>query len=311
MTTSLFDPLIANTRKPTEEEHEKLLAALQHLLTFAREERNYTGEIQAPDQWRVMDKVSLGFGYALGSYGILYGTAFDSSYLPAVCAHIIGWYNRPNEKQPAHHMVTARDRAASFSYERLPSFTDDMDDYESEVRPVYRQALTPLGWDFEEVEEPHTVKTHRHINVKPSGLPEELRPKPIDVVLGGGHNYSSFGYRQSDSFSGVYSEQTEDSARGLIAVTEYLDALRYGEDKEARYKVHQMKKYFKEREEYADFFKKAQKYADGYAVLVFGQGAQLMELLSRHQNLSSTDGQQTLHFYQPLKVRIDYLKKLI
>jgi hypothetical protein len=303
--SKLVDPLISFTRTPTPEEEYTLYSVLSRLLVIARKERAYTAHIEAPAEWRIMERLGLGHGFALGRYGVVYRTALDSQYLPAVMAHIIGWYNKPDKIQPAYEILEVRDMAASFQYERLPSYTKDTDEWIPQFRPVYEV----INYVLKEHHRPEFINSHTHSSLKPSGLPEQLRPKPVDVVLGGGNNYAAFGYRSAESYSGEYSEQKEDNARGLIAVMEYLEAIKF-EATENRVANFNMWRYFKHRQEHAEYFKKAQRFADGYAQIVFGMAGQLAELLKRHEMLSQADGQQTIHFYQSLPVRIAYLRKL-
>jgi hypothetical protein len=307
--SELVDPLISFTRVPTPEEEYTLFTVLSRLLMIARKERGYRSHIKAPEEWRIMERLGFGHGFALSRYGVIYRTGLDSQYLPAVMAHIIGWYNKPGIVQPAYEIAYLRNMAASFELERLPGYSLDSDDWIKEVRPAYSLVPRGISAEWELYYDPRMIKEHRRKVLKSSDSPEQLRPQPVDVVLGGGNNYTEFSYRLTESYSGEYSEQKEDSARGLIAVMEYLDAIVLAGTPEPRYTT-PMWSYFRERKKHAEYFKKVQRFADGYAQIVFGMAGQLADLLQQYAVLSQADGEQTVHFYQSLPVRISYLKRL-
>lgn len=306
----LNDPILEMCSEPTTGQKEKIIKTIIKLLDYAKTSKYILGNtdfISSPEKWLILEKQApFGMGFAIGAYGVIYREALDSDYLPAVIAHILGWFNHGLTKIiPSYFIQAVRNASASFNFERLPNYTKSSQELIIENKPYLekRFGIQINGEDvYDEIPSQQFIKARTTDTLKTTALPESLRPKPVDVLLGGGNNYTNFGYKQTHDYSADIITSEDDSARGIIATMEYLESLPQDTTENLV-----MKEYFKNRKKWAKFFQLAQEHADGYATNVFGQGNQLAELLTRFEKLYSADGANTLHFYQSLTKRIDRL----
>lgn len=331
------DPIFDFTRPPVSDEFDKIYNALKIL----NGTKTTDEPIIVPETWVILDKLAvLQVGYALGQKGVIYRHALDSEFLPAILANIIAWFNlvgreatverseiRENTQElfiglvtPAQMLTEYRHGFAPFGLVRIPDYVLNEQELREERYTSYKReegGFTP----YEELREVK-AKTHKHYKLM--GLPEDLRPKPIDVLIGGGLNYRSFGYKETEQHSLDIEENSQDSERGLLAVLEYMEFLDYADYVNITTYSPQppivewfwdnglswVLESFKHREETAEKYKAFQLEADKYTATKLGQGNQLIELLKRFQKLSPAPSYYTTHFFNPLQVRIEKLQEL-
>lgn len=134
----------------------------------------------------------------------------------------------------------------------------------------------------------------------------DFRPKPVDVISGGGHDFSDFRLKVRvmqpwiDSKPRNVTFETPNQAWSFLeeSIKKRGDRFSLGWN------------YYKDnRQQWADYFKQCQFEADEF-VAKLGLAPTLIELLSKYQDMDAREKEKQIKWHNPNNVRIDRLEQL-
>lgn len=263
-----------------DQESDTLLSALKQLLETSHEPDN----IQMPTEYRIID--TFDDAYVIGNVAFISSNFFNEKqeFLPAVIAYLCGWINNLD----SWIIILAQDSAYPY--------------LESELLEIKEQKLNINDRPDINLLQIQTTNTR----IIAHGIPDDLRPKPIGIIFGGGHKYNRFRYSYQSSKLNVGAptglapsdKDWNENSTGKKGAQHYNKNFSYITDD-----------YMQNLKAWQEVFREAQQAADLYAAHIMGQKDNLIRLLSQYRRITtiSTD-RDTVPFHLPIEKRLEYLR---
>lgn len=267
------EPLAKLAHPATYEEWQILIPALQILTS-----NPHIQGLRSPDHFYIIES-PLPQAYALGKAAyISEGYLTQKTHLATVLAHLIAWVNisglSPHTKHPpaTYNMTIARQLAHPYEIDTLTS---------------YRVVTGYRGVDTKQV----------GIQTNIIGTPEDIRPQPIDIIMGGGHNFAPLLFSKTQIDSEIGNERN--THKGYQAFKQYVTSLATQST---------TAQYFNTITTWQAYFKQCQKKADELTAKV-GQKEGLLQMLTQMKALIPAETSDRINFHYSGAERIAYLRK--
>lgn len=279
-----YEPLNKLSHRATDQEIQILLPAMR--IAVENAPPNIT--IYAPASYRVIETDGLQ-AYAMGNTAyISRGYLTMPQYLPLIVAYLAATLNTrigilDYESQNPYYIITARQLAHPYDIPTLTSYRNV---------EVFNNIDTNLQGNLRERTEMIGIKTNA------TGTPEDIRPQPLDILTGGGHNFSHLSYSVIN-FMGKQGQDTTHK-KGYQALDLYLKDL----PAESSTRL-----YFRDIENWKNQFRRYQRMIDALTSRL-GQGNSLIGFISQMQTLIPSETHDRINFHYSGAERIQFLKEL-
>lgn len=279
------EPLSRTTHIATDNEIRTIFLNLQQLT----QQNPLIQSLYAPDTYRIIESDNFQ-AYVIGNTAyISRGYLTSAQHLPLINTYLIALLNiqdTPETTLPSqyqHYIITARQLAHPYDIPTLTSYRDVQ---------VILNVDTNLMGNLREKREMTGIKTNA------IGTPEDIRPQPLDILTGGGHNLSNFSY----SITNFMGNQGQDTThrRGYQALEMYLKDL-------PSYSTTHL--YFENIKNWQAHFKQYQQQADQLTARL-GQRESLIQMLSTMQAFIPAETPDRINFHYSGAERIQFLKEL-
>lgn len=279
-----YEPLNKLSHRATDQEIQILLPAMR----TAAENAPKDITIYAPASYRIIESDGLQ-AYAMGNTAyISRGYLTMPQYLPLIVVYLAATLNTrigvlDYESQDPYYIITARQLAHPYDIPTLTSYrsVEVFNNIDTNIQGNPRERTEMIG-----------IKTNA------TGTPEDIRPQPLDILTGGGHNFSHLSYSVIN-FMGSQGQDTTHK-KGYQALDLYLKDL----PAESSTRL-----YFRDIENWRNQFRRYQRQIDALTSRL-GQGNSLISFISQMQTLIPSETHDRINFHYSGAERIQFLKEL-